>query len=132
MVPKKSLRQEQIVTGATLVADVAKKANALVAREYRGPGDTIEGAMSRAERRWGVPFQTFWSLRYRPPKDVLASIYLTIQSAYEAAVASQEARLREALQDTRKALGDAASTSAAVAAAASYLDALDAAEDEGD
>ncbi len=123
MVSKKSLPEEQIVMSGSLVVDeAARKAGLLLAREFRGPGDTVEGAMSRAERRWGIPFQTFWALRYRKPSDILASIYLRIGTAYEAEVASQEARLRHELDLTRKVLGDKnAAHNSAVAQATAVL-----------
>lgn len=67
-------------------------------RTYRGPGDTIEAASYRAEQKYGVPQQTLWALRYRKPKDVLASIYLKLKAAYEAECGRQEARLRHELE----------------------------------
>lgn len=105
---KVPLRKEQNMDGVAIVDDVARKAGLLVSREFRGPGDTIEAAMSRAERRWGIPFTTFWALRYRKPKDVLASVYCRINEAYDAEVSRQEAKLRHEIEITRKVLGDAA------------------------
>lgn len=46
----------------------------LVNADVRGPGD-LDNAMRRVEARWGIPFAALWSLRYRPPKDVGASVY---------------------------------------------------------
>ena len=93
------LRQEQeVFDGEAVVDEAAHWAEALLQRTYRGPGDTIEAASYRAEQKYGVPAQTFWALRYRKPKDILASIYRTLQSAYEAECGRQEARLRHELE----------------------------------
>ena len=95
---KITLRQEQeVFDGEAVVDEAAHWAEALLQRSYRGPGDTIEAATYRAEQKYGVPAQTFWALRYRKPKDILASIYRTLQSAYEAECGRQEARLRHEL-----------------------------------
>ena len=66
---------------ATAVDHAGEWAKALVTRESRGPGD-MEGAMRRVATRYGLPWRTLWALRYRPPKDIAASIYLTLQDAY--------------------------------------------------
>lgn len=81
-----------------MVDEAAGWAEALLQRTYRGPGDTIEAASYRAEQKYGVPANTFWALRYRKPKDILASIYKTLQAAYEAECGRQEARLRHELE----------------------------------
>jgi hypothetical protein len=49
----------------------------------------MEPAMRRLEARYGISFNTFWSLRYRPPKDVVTSVYFRIKAAWE------DARLRQ-------------------------------------
>lgn len=58
-------------------------ANELVRRESRGPGD-YENAMRRLESRYGIPWQTLWRLRHGRLKDVYVSIYVRLQSAYQA------------------------------------------------
>ena len=88
--------------GEAVVDEAAHWAEALLQRTYRGPGDTIEAASYRAEQKYGVPAQTFWSLRYRKPKDILASIYRTLQAAYETECGRQEARLRHELEITKQ------------------------------
>jgi hypothetical protein len=90
------------------VLDARGWAEALLAREYRGPGDTIDAAMHRAETRHGIPAETFWALRYRPPKDIVARTYFRLKAAYQAEVSAQEARLRHEIEMTRKVRGDAA------------------------
>lgn len=99
---KTSLRgAQEIMTDLSTVDEAAEWADHLVTRVYRGPGDTIEAAHHRAERKYGVPAQTFWALRYRRPKDLLASIYLRLQAAYQQEVERQEAKLRHELLLTK-------------------------------
>lgn len=83
------------------VDEAAVWADGLLDRVYRGPGDTIEAATFRAEQRYGVPAQTFWALRYRKPKALLAHIYLSLKAAYEAECDRQEAKLRHELEITK-------------------------------
>lgn len=80
----------KIVSG---IADAKGWANELVRRESRGPGD-VENAMRRLEARYGIPWRTFWQLRYRAPKDVFCGVYLQLKAAYEAECARQERLLR--------------------------------------
>ena len=61
----------------------------LVHFESRGPGD-MENAMHRLETRYGIPWRTFWSLRYRPPADVLVGVWRQLHSAYEHECQRQE------------------------------------------
>lgn len=111
-----------------VVDDAAKWADSLLARTYRGPGDTIEAATYRAEQKYGVPAQTFWALRYRRPNDLLASIYLKLKSAYEHECQRQEAKLLHELALTKEMLGDAATGNPAVEQA----EALVGAQDQGE
>ena len=105
---KKSLRQEQEVFDAgaildpdSVVDDAARWSGALWQRTYEGMGDTQEAAMYRAAQRYGIDPGTFWALRYRRPKDILASIYLRLKAAYDAEVSRQEAKLRHELEITK-------------------------------
>ncbi len=95
-------------------------ADALLQRSYRGPGDTVEAATYRAEQKYGVPAQTFWALRYRRPKGILANIYLTLKAAYEAECGRQEARLRHELE-MAKALEGSETLAVAIREAESAL-----------
>lgn len=63
--------------------DARRWSDALVQRESRGNGDT-ENAMRRLEQRFGISWRTFWSLRYRPPKDILIGTYMGLKHAYQA------------------------------------------------
>lgn len=64
-------------------------ANAMVMREMRSPGD-MENAMHRLEHRYGIPWRTFWSLRYRAPADVLVGVWRQLKAAYELECERQE------------------------------------------
>ncbi len=85
-----------------VVAKASFWSNALWQKAHDGMGDTQEASMYRAAERYGVEPQTFWALRYRPPKDILASIYFRLFAAYEAECGRQEARLRHELELTKK------------------------------
>jgi oligoribonuclease NrnB/cAMP/cGMP phosphodiesterase (DHH superfamily) len=86
---KKSLREDQKMNGEFLVEEAKGFAQVLVDREYSGPGQ-MERAMERASQKTGVDYGTFWSLRYRKPKDILASVYFRLKAAYEDECARQE------------------------------------------
>lgn len=100
-------------------------AESLLTRAHRGPGDTIDNAMGRVERKHGLPPRTLWKLRYRPPQEIVASVYLKLQAAYLAECERQAARLRHELELARKASGDALDPSL-VAAVETALVAVDA------
>ena len=87
-----------VTSEADAVAKAAAWASALLARVHRGPGDNIETAMHRAEQKYGVPVQTFWSLRYRPPKEMGVAAWTYLKTVYEAECGRQEARLRHELE----------------------------------
>jgi hypothetical protein len=89
----------------------------IVNADVRGPGD-LENAMRRAESRWGIPFAAMWALRYRPPKDVAASIYLRLRDAHAAMCEAQMRKFKDELDKTRRECGrDALLVRAAVAVA---------------
>lgn len=83
-----------------VVSDAQGWANELVRRESRGSGDS-ENAMRRLGARYGIPWRTFWTLRYRPPKDVMHSIYLRLGAAYQAECERQERLLRHEIEITK-------------------------------
>lgn len=49
----------------------------------------------------GVPWRTFWQLRYRPPSDVFVGVYLSLKAAYEAECERQERLLRHEREITK-------------------------------
>lgn len=76
-------------------------ADALVRREHRGPGDTLDAARSRAARKHRLPERLLWALRYRRPKRIWADLYLSLEAAVAAEVRSQEARLAHEIELSR-------------------------------
>lgn len=86
------------------VDEASRWAAELTRMESRGPGD-IPNAWQRLERRYGVPARTFWALRYRRPKDLWASIYLRLRSAYEAECLRQVERLKHEIEITKAVTG---------------------------
>lgn len=105
---------------AKIVANATKWSKALWKKTYDGMGDTQEAAMYRAEQKYGVPAQTFWALKYRPPKDLLTSIYMRLYAAYYTECERQEAKLRYELE-MAKALEGGASLAAAISEAEAAL-----------
>ena len=97
----------------TYVHEAQRWASALLEREHRGPGDTLDAAMWRAQQKWGIDHSTFWSLRYRPPREMFVSVYMRLRHAYEFECVRQEARLQHELM-LAKAAGLNAATSPAV------------------
>lgn len=96
MQDKHSLLVEQKpMTDMTAVDEAASWADLIVRREHRGPGDTLDAARMRAARKHRLPEQTLWSLRYRKPKDLSASIYRALYRAYVAETQSMEAKIAE-------------------------------------
>jgi hypothetical protein len=102
-VRKDSLRRS-LVTDTTAVDQAASWAKRLTLTEARGPGD-MENAWRRLEARYGVPWRAFWSLRYRRPNEIAASIYLRLQAAYEAECERQMRRLQHEIEITKAKTG---------------------------
>lgn len=64
------------------VQEVRRMSDILLRREFRGPGDTIEGAAYRLQTRYGIPAATTMRLRNRDVKDMFLSSVLPIIKAY--------------------------------------------------
>jgi len=62
----------------------------ILAKSYRGAGDTVEAAMHRAERKFGAPATWMHRLRYRNIKDMPVSAYAAIVRAYKLATEATE------------------------------------------
>lgn len=123
---KRDLPTEQKMHDASAVVDdAAKWSGALWNKTYLGMGDTQEAAMYRAAQKYGVEPGTFWSLRYRRPKDILASVYLKLKAAYEQECERQEARLRHELELTKAVLGNAATSDQLVVETEEFLETMD-------
>jgi hypothetical protein len=102
------------MSSLAIVDSAAFMARAMVQREARGPGDT-DNAMRRIETRYGVPYGVLWSLRYRKPKDILASAFLTLSNAYEAECERQRRAIDHDLAIAKAKGGIAAALAEAVA-----------------
>jgi len=76
-------------------------ADALIRREHRGPGDTVEAARGRVARKYRLPENLLWALRYRKPKRIWADLYLSLEAAVAAQIESQEARLAHEIELTK-------------------------------
>jgi len=63
------------------VDDAKRMAMTMAKHEMSGPGDFLE-AMRRVAGRIGVPFGTFWNLRYRKPKEIPTHEYIGIFAEY--------------------------------------------------
>lgn len=62
----------------------------ILQRVHRGPGDTVEAAMHRAERLYGAPAKWLHRLRYRQIRDMPVSAFASIVKAYQAASAAAD------------------------------------------
>lgn len=100
----------------------------LVNADVRGPGD-LDNAMRRVEARWGIPFAALWSPRYRPPKDVGASVYARLYEAHAAMCAAQKRKYEDELERTKATAGLAAAFARAAVAVAGESHQPGAAED---
>jgi len=49
--------------------------------------------MRRLEVRYGIPWRVFWTMRYRPPHDILLSVYLRLWAAYQSECDRQRAQI---------------------------------------
>lgn len=67
------------------VNEAKSMADFIVHKAHRGPGDTVDAAMHRAERLYGVPATWLHRLRYREVGDMPTSAFFAIFNAYRAA-----------------------------------------------
>lgn len=72
------------------VSEARGMADFILQKAYRGPGDTVDAAMHRAERTYGAPAKWLHRLRYRNIKDMPVSAYGAIVRAYRAAHEASE------------------------------------------
>jgi hypothetical protein len=124
-VSKKSLKECQM-SEAAYVEQAVIWSKELTRMRTRGPGD-LENAMRGIERDYGVDYWTLWQLRYRANriKDIGVSIYMRLESAYQAERARQR-RLYEGDQENTQVTGRIA------ASLVSAADALAGTEDGAD
>lgn len=96
MIRKRSLLSAQLLEQAR------EWARELTALEMQGPHD-LEFAWHRLEARYGIPYATFHSLRYRKDlKDIWVSLYFMLQEAVE-----QERSRRAAQLSNRQFINEA-------------------------
>jgi len=72
------------------VSESKRMADFILQKVHRGPGDTVDAAMHRAERLYGVPAAWLHRLRYREVKDPPTSAFFAIVNAYSAAAEAGE------------------------------------------
>lgn len=72
------------------VSEAKAMSDFILHRVHRGPGDTVDAAMHRAERLYGVPAAWLHRLRYRELKDLPTSAFFAVFYAYRAASAAGE------------------------------------------
>lgn len=106
-----------LMSAAALIDRARGMAAALISAESRGPGDTIN-AMRRIARRDGIPYAALWALRYKPPKDIYASIWVKLTAAHEAMC---ERQLQKYTHERIKFGADTTGLSAALVSAADAL-----------
>jgi hypothetical protein len=92
------------MSDAVYVEEASQWACLLINRESKGSGDT-ENAMRRIEARYGIPFATLWSLRYRRPKAIVTSLYFRLHAAYQQECQRQMRLLRHELEITKAIAG---------------------------
>lgn len=102
---KNHLTDDQM-SGAAFIEQAASWSKDLTRMRCRGPGD-LENAMRSIERDYGVDYWCLWQLRYTPNriKDIGVSIYMRLQSAYQAECARQMRKLRHELEITKAKAG---------------------------
>lgn len=92
LVPFENVNQYKRVSVKQMAEEAVNSARSMMESilkaEHKGPGDTIDAAMSRIETRTGLSIFMMRRLRYRDKSDIWAGEYLTIKTVYDAMVAS--------------------------------------------
>jgi hypothetical protein len=110
-------KSERGVAMTTAVKQAQDWANELIRAEARGACD-FGDAMRRVARKIGVSYSTLRGLRYRPPKDVGVSLYLTLHAAYRAECDRQARKLENEIAIAAAKVGSSSSLVRAAAALA--------------
>jgi hypothetical protein len=93
------------------IAEARGWSNFMLAKKFRGPGDTIERAAHEAEQTWGAPASIMLRLRHRRDiADMLLSNWLALRNAYEAACQEAERAAKHQEHLAREAGLDAANS----------------------
>lgn len=101
---KKFLPRRKDMSEASYLSRAQHWAAILISQGSRGPGD-LENSMRRVSRRWNIPYRTLWALRYRAPKDILASTYFRLHAAYTAECERQLQALKHDIETTKEIAG---------------------------
>lgn len=81
----KGVERQNKMSSVEFVDEAKGMADFILHKVHRGPGDTVDAAMHRAEKLYGVPAQWLHRLRYREIKDMPTSAFFAIFNAYRAA-----------------------------------------------
>ena len=84
------------MSGAAFVDEARSHLDSLLRAESRGPGDFLP-AMRRLARRERVSYSALWALRYRPGKDIYASVFFKLRQAHADACQRQLQHLEHEL-----------------------------------
>lgn len=77
--------KESKTMSTAYISSAKGMAEFLLAKEHRGPGDTIEAAAARLQRKLKVPSSILMRLRHREVKDMLMSNFFALANAYSKA-----------------------------------------------
>jgi hypothetical protein len=94
--------ERHVKMSVEFVNESKRMADFILSKAHRGPGDTVDAAMHRAERLFGASAKWLHRLRYREIKDMPVSAFAALVHAYRAASDSGEKAYQE-----EKALADA-------------------------
>lgn len=82
--------ERQVKMSVEYVNESKRMADYILHRVHRGPGDTVDAAMHRAEKLYGVPAAWLHRLRYREITDIPMSAFAALANAYRAASEQSE------------------------------------------
>lgn len=82
--------ERQVKMSSEYVNESKRMADFILHRVHRGPGDTVDAAMHRAEKLYGVSAAWLHRLRYREISDMPMSAFAALANAYRAACESSE------------------------------------------
>ncbi len=91
------------------IAAAKEMSSFLLAKEFRGPGDTIDAAAYRLEGRYGIPAAITIRLRRTEVKDMFLSSFFPILNAYLAVMSKMEAaadRMEKTYEEKRDSAVD--------------------------
>ena len=94
--------ERPVIMSVEYVNESKRMADYILHRVHRGPGDTVDAAMHRAEKLYGVPAAWLHRLRYREIKDMPMSAFAALAHAYQAA-----SNVAETAYDAERKLADA-------------------------